>query len=88
MSGLLRETSMAITYYVALPFIRTEDGTTPGEAQECQSESAAIRRAEGMSRDPASAGAVAFKRAGDPNVWRVFGRGGTEKVRRCTGRFE
>ena len=29
---------------------------------------AAIGRAEGMSRDPAYAGAVAFKRAGDPNV--------------------
>jgi hypothetical protein len=29
---------MALTYYVALPFIRTEDGTAPGEAQECQSE--------------------------------------------------
>jgi hypothetical protein len=52
----------------ALPFIRTDDGTAPGEAQECQSEAAAIRRAEGMSRDPANAGAVAFKRAGDPNV--------------------
>jgi hypothetical protein len=62
------ETSMAVTYYVALPFIRTEDGTAPGEAQECQSEAAAIRRAEGMSRDRANAGAVAFKRAGDPNV--------------------
>jgi hypothetical protein len=62
------ETCMAVTYYVALPFIRTDDGTAPGEAQECQSEAAAIRRAEGMSRDPANAGAVAFKRAGDPNV--------------------
>ena len=49
-------TSMAVTYYVALPFIRTDDGTAPGEAQECQSEAAAIRRAEGMSRDPANAG--------------------------------
>jgi hypothetical protein len=58
---------MAVTYYVALPFIRTEDGTALGDAQECQSEAAAIRRAEGMSRDPANAG-VAFKRAGDPNV--------------------
>jgi len=47
---------MAVTYYVALPFIRTEDGTAPGEAQECQSESAAIRRAEGMSRDPTNVG--------------------------------
>ena len=62
------EASMAVTYYVALPFIRTDDGTAPGEAQECQSEAAAIRRAEGISRDPAYAGAVAFKRAGDPNV--------------------
>jgi hypothetical protein len=50
---------MAATYYVALPFIRTEDGAAPGEAQECQSEAAAIRRPEGMSRDPANAGAVA-----------------------------
>ena len=49
---------MAVTYYVALPFIRTEDGTAPGEAQERQSEAAAIRRAEGMSRDPANAGAA------------------------------
>ena len=63
---------MAVTYSVTLPFIRTEDGTAPGEAQECQSEAAAIRRAEGMSRDPAYAGAVAFKRAGDPNVGEDF----------------
>ena len=54
---------MALTYYVALPFIRTDDGTAPGEAKECQSEAAAI-----SSGDPANAGAVAFKRAGDPNV--------------------
>ena len=32
---------------------------------------ATARRAEGMSRDPAYAGAVAFKRAGDPNVGEV-----------------
>jgi hypothetical protein len=62
------EAPMAVTYYVALPFIRTDEGTAPGEAQECPGEAAAIRRAEGMSRDPANAGAVAFKRAGDPNV--------------------
>ena len=48
---------MAVTYYVALPFIRTEDGAAPGEAQECQSEGAAIRRAEGMSRVPKRIGA-------------------------------
>jgi hypothetical protein len=64
----VEEASVAVTYYVALPFLRTEDGAVPGEAQECQSEGAAIRRAEAMSRDPANAGAVSFKRSGDPNV--------------------
>ena len=59
---------MTVTYYVALPFIRTADGLAPGEAQECPSEGAAIRRADGMSRDPGNVGAVAFKRTGDPNI--------------------
>jgi len=58
---------MPLTYYVALPILRSEDGIVPGQAQECQSEGAAIRRAEGMSRDPENAGAIAFKRSGDPN---------------------
>jgi hypothetical protein len=31
-------------------------------------EPAAIRRVESMSRDPANAGALAFKRSGDPNM--------------------
>jgi hypothetical protein len=54
-----------VTYYVALPFDRNEEGElVPGEAQECQTSSAAIRRAEGMAR--ASAGAIAFARSGDP----------------------
>lgn len=57
-----------MTYYVALPFVRTEEGVAPGEAQEMPSESAAIRRAEAMARDAANAGALAFKRSGDPNV--------------------
>ena len=58
-----------VTYYVALPFIRTEDGTEPGEAQECQR--AKAPRSGGPKEchgDPAHAGAVAFKRTGDPNV--------------------
>ena len=59
---------MAVTYYVALPFVRTEDGVAPGQAQEAPNEAAAIRRAEAMSRDPANAGALAFKRSGDPNL--------------------
>ena len=57
---------MSVTYYVALPFVRTEDGVAPGEAQEMPNEGAAIRRAEAMSRDAANAGALAFKRSGDP----------------------
>jgi hypothetical protein len=59
---------MAVTYYVALPFVRTDGGVAPGEAQEMPNEGAAIRRAESMSRDPANAGAFAFKRSGDPNL--------------------
>lgn len=57
-----------MTYYVALPFVRTEEGVAPGEAREMPNEGAAIRKAELMSREPANAGALAFKRSGDPNL--------------------
>jgi hypothetical protein len=59
---------MAVTYYVALPFVRAEDGMAPGQAQEMPNEQAAIRRAEAMSRESSNAGALAFKRSGDPNM--------------------
>jgi hypothetical protein len=59
---------MSATYYVALPFLRTEDGIATGRAQEMPSASAAVRRAEAMSRDPLNAGALAFRRSGDPNL--------------------
>jgi hypothetical protein len=59
---------MAVTYYVALPFLRTDEGVAAGEAQEMPNEGAAIRRAESMSRDATNAGALAFKRSGDPNM--------------------
>jgi hypothetical protein len=59
---------MAVTYYAALPFLRTEEGVAPGEAQEMPNEGAAIRRAESMARDPSNGGALAFKRSGDPNL--------------------
>ena len=59
---------MSVTYYVALPFIQGEEGIVPGQAQEMPNEVAAIRRAESMSRDAANAGALAFKRSGDPNM--------------------
>jgi hypothetical protein len=55
-----------LTYYVALPFVKSNDGVAPGHAMECQSEAQALSRTGTMSRDPANAGAIAFKRSGDP----------------------
>ena len=55
----------AVTYFVALPFVRGEDGDlVAGEAQDKQTASAAVRAAEAMART--AAGAVAFSRTGDP----------------------
>lgn len=59
---------MSITYYVALPFGRSDDGISPGQAQELPNEVAAIRRAEALSRHPENVGALAFKRTGEPNI--------------------
>jgi hypothetical protein len=59
---------MSVTYYVALPFVSSEEGPVPGQAQECPNEHAAVRCAEGMSRKPENAGALAFKRTGDPDL--------------------
>ncbi len=57
----------AVTYFVALPFTRNEDGEmVPGEAQERQSAGAAVREARRMTL--AAPGAVAFSRTGDPAV--------------------
>lgn len=55
----------AVTYYVALPFLLNEEGElVPGEAQDRQTSSAAIRAAEDMATR--YGGAVAFSRTGDP----------------------
>jgi hypothetical protein len=61
---------MAVIYYVALPFLRTEEGVAPGEAQEMPNERAAIRRAEAMSLEPANAGALAFNGAAT-RMWEI-----------------
>ncbi len=54
----------SVTYYVALPFVRTEEGELmAGEAQECPSAAGAIRRAQNMA--VINAGAIAFARTGD-----------------------
>ena len=50
----------------AIASLRTPYGVSPGEAQEMPNESAAIRRAEATARDASNAGALAFKRSGDP----------------------
>ena len=55
-----------VTYYVALPFIATEDGIAPGEAVECFNPNSAVMRAEAFSHKPGHVGALAFSRTGDP----------------------
>jgi hypothetical protein len=56
-----------ITYYVALPFLQDDSGSpVAGAAEECQSPSLAIRRAEVLARTPGAVGALAFSRTGDP----------------------
>ena len=57
----------AVTYYVALPFVRNEDGDLiAGEAQERPTANAALREARRMVET--AAGAVAFSRTGDPSI--------------------
>ncbi|HEY2532978.1 MAG TPA: hypothetical protein VGJ20_34440 [Xanthobacteraceae bacterium] len=55
-------------YFVALPFTPMEAGLAPGQAVECTSAPAAIRRAQAMAADKVNAGALAFSRRGDPNL--------------------
>lgn len=54
-----------VTYYVALPFIATDEGIAPGQAEECRTPVQAIMRAEALSRKEGDVGAVAFSRSGD-----------------------
>ncbi len=56
-----------VTYYVAMPFLIDAHGSpVAGAAEECQSSTAALRRAEALSRGAGHIGAVAFSRSGDP----------------------
>jgi len=59
---------MMVTYYVALPFVDSEEGPQPGSAVECPTATDARMRAEAMSRKDGNVGAVAFSRAGDPSI--------------------
>ena len=59
--------SPTVTYYVALPFVRLENGAlAPGQAVECPHSAAAIRRGV-MSGSEMNTGAVATNHAGVPN---------------------
>jgi hypothetical protein len=55
-----------VTYYVALPFIATNDGIAAGEPIECFNPNAAVMCAEALFRMEGHVGAVAFSRTGDP----------------------
>jgi hypothetical protein len=58
-----------VTYYVALPFSIDDDGEpVAGTGEELQSSTAAMRRADTLSRQPGNIGAVAFSRTGDPAI--------------------
>jgi hypothetical protein len=55
-----------VTYYVALPFVASDDGVAAGEPTECFNPVAVVTRAEALSRKEGNIGAVAFSRTGDP----------------------
>jgi hypothetical protein len=71
-----------VTYYVALPFVASDDGVAPGEAIECFNPNSAVMKAEALARKPGNVGAVAFR---DRRLRRCRG---DPKVRRCPGRLE
>jgi hypothetical protein len=55
-----------LTYFVALPFVATDEGIAAGEPTECFNPIAVVMRAEALSRKGGHVGAVAFSRTGDP----------------------
>jgi hypothetical protein len=57
------------TYYVAMAFLQDDSGLPiAGAAEECQSPTTALRRAEILSRTAGHIGAIAFSRTGDPMI--------------------
>ena len=63
----MRGEMSSVTYYVVLPFVRTDEGTLiPGEAIEAQNEHQAKARARALSATVA--GAIAFSRKGDADL--------------------
>ena len=59
----------AMTYYVALAFMRSEDGGIVAcEPKEARSSDQAIRMAVSLAAMEEHCGAIAFSRTGDPAV--------------------
>jgi hypothetical protein len=54
-----------VTYFVALPFVATDDGIAAGEPIECFNPTAVVMKAEALLRKEGHVGAVAFSRTGD-----------------------
>jgi hypothetical protein len=47
-----------VTYYVAMPFVASDDGVAPGGPVECFNPNAAVMRADAFSRKEGYVGAV------------------------------
>jgi len=76
-----------VAYFVALPFVATDEVVAAGEHMECFNQVAVVMCAEALSRKEGHVGAVAFSRTGDPATG-DFRRQGDQEVRRHTGRSE
>lgn len=75
-----------VTYYVAMPFLQDDSGLpVAGAAEECQSPTTALRRAEMMSRMVGSIGAIAFSRSGDPMMGEFSDAKLLRKIRQRAG---
>ena len=58
-----------MTYFVALAFMRTEDGDIVAcEPKEAQSADQAVRMANALAVSDGHCGAIAFSRTGDPAI--------------------
>ena len=75
-----------ITYYVAMPFTRDETGApVAGAAEECQSSTTALRRAEVLARSPGHIGAVALEGADEGACNRVESCGLSSSLQGSSG---
>jgi hypothetical protein len=55
-----------VTYYVALPFVPSDDGIAPGEAIECFNPNSAVMKAEPCHENPAMSAPSRSAAAGIP----------------------